>query len=140
MILTKFVADALIRFLQSGMIGDTSKDTTYSKIDQLPPFNLTLLFFNEYGYESYQRILGIELVTDGSTYSIQDMLSEQTISYIAADFTPLLPITSDGKYIPADSANPSTVAQKTVASVWTKASPSLLPSQTQSNPISNPFS
>ena len=33
----------------------------------------------------------MELLTDGTIYSVQDLLTEQTISYMAADFTPLLP-------------------------------------------------
>lgn len=88
LILTKFNSDVLMSFLASGLIRDKSKDSRYLKIDQLPPFNLTLLFTNEQGYVSYQRVLGLEFVTSGSVYSIQDMLSEETVSYVAADFTP----------------------------------------------------
>ena len=78
--MTKFTTDVLYAFLNSGAFtSDLSKDTTYMKVDQLPPFNLTLLFADEYGNTSSQRLLGVELVTSGDVYSIQDMLSEQTI-------------------------------------------------------------
>jgi hypothetical protein len=36
---------------------DLSKDSTYTKVDQLPPFNLTMLFANEYGAISCQGFL-----------------------------------------------------------------------------------
>ena len=93
MIFNKFTKDVLSEFLTSdAFTSDLSKDTDYSKVDQLPAFNLTLLFCDEYGNSSYQRLLGVELLTSGDVYSIQEMLSEQTITFICTDFTPLLPI------------------------------------------------
>lgn len=91
LVLTQFNVDVLYRFL--GMaIKDVSKDTYSSKADQLPPFNLTLLFADEFGHASQRRLLGCDLLTDGTVYSSNDMFSEQTITYMAADFTPLLPL------------------------------------------------
>ena len=84
--------DVLFRFLQAVLPQDFSSDTTYVKVDQLPPFNATILFSDEYGNASYRRLLGLEFVTDGTVYSIHDMLTEQTISTMASDFTPLLPV------------------------------------------------
>jgi hypothetical protein len=94
MIFTKFTLDVLAEFLQTGVTSDLSKDSQYKKIDQLPPFNMTLLFANEYGYVSYQRLLGIDFIDDGSVYASQDAYSESTASYVASDFTPLLPYTT----------------------------------------------
>ena len=117
LVMTKFTTDVLYSFLNSGAFtSDLSKDTTYMKVDQLPPFNLTLLFADEYGNTSSQRLLGVELVTSGDVYSIQDMLSEQTVSYVAADFTPLMPLNKSSLY---GSATGSTVTapQRTVGTV-----------------------
>ena len=83
---------------------DFSKDTPYFKIDQLPPFNVTILFSDEYGHASYRRLLGLEFITDGTVYSIQDMLTEQTFSYMASEFTPLLPVTHGVMFNPTLSA------------------------------------
>ncbi len=66
LILTQFNVDALFRFLQAVLPHDFSKDTTYFKLDQLPPFNATILFSDEYGNASYRRLLGLEFVTDGT--------------------------------------------------------------------------
>ena len=77
---------------------ESSKETPSFQFDQLPPFNFTLLFNDETGYASYQRLLGVRLVSDGVIYSTQDMYSEQTITYMAADLTPLLPLTLSSLY------------------------------------------
>jgi hypothetical protein len=117
LVMTKFTTDVLYAFLISGAFTyDLSKDTTYMKVDQLPPFNLTLLFADEYGNTSSQRLLGVELVTSGDVYSIQDMLSEQTISYVAADFTPLMPLNKSSLY-GAAAGSTVTAPQRTVGTV-----------------------
>ena len=60
LVMTKFTTDVLYSFLNSGAFtSDLSKDTTYMKVDRLPPFNLTLLFADEYGNSSSQRLLGV---------------------------------------------------------------------------------
>lgn len=43
----------------------------------------------------------MRLVSDGLIYSTQDMYTEQTITYLAADLTPLLPLTLSSMYQPA---------------------------------------
>lgn len=102
MVLTQFTVDALYNFLKAGQLSahDLSKDTQYVKVDQLPPFNMTLLFTDEYGNVSYRRVLGVDFVTDGVVYSSNDMLAEQTVSYMASDFTPLLDINSTALFRP----------------------------------------
>lgn len=117
MVMTKFTAEVLMRFLQAGVVNDQSKDSHYMKIDQLPPFNISLIFTNEYGFASYQRILGVEFVTEANIYSVQDMLTEQSITYLAKDFTPLLPLNLSSFYHPAVSS-PSTAKERTVQDVW----------------------
>lgn len=99
-ILTQFTVDSLFRFLQAVLQKDISKDTQYLKVDQLPPLNLTLIFNDEHGHASIRRLLGVEFITDGTVYSIQDMLTEQTISYTAADFTPLVPMNFSSIFSP----------------------------------------
>lgn len=90
-VLTQMTVDVLYRFLQATLWNDTSKDSGFTKVDQLPPFNMTMIWANERGDASYRRVLGVDLLTDGVVYSVNDMLTEQAISYQAADFTPLLP-------------------------------------------------
>lgn len=53
--------------------------------DQLPPLDLTVLFANEYGALSDFRLYGVEFFTDGSVFSIEDLLSEETMNFVCRD-------------------------------------------------------
>lgn len=108
LIMTQGVVDAFLSFLQAVMITDGSKDTTFTKVDQLPPFNITMIFTNEAGYASQRKLFGVKFVTDGVVYSIQDMLTEQTVTWMATDFSPLIPLTLTGLYQPIDSFDQTT--------------------------------
>lgn len=98
LILTQFTADVMLRFLESILQFDTTKDTTYNKVDQLPPLNMSLLFSNEHGFASYQRLLGVRFVMDGAVYSVNDMYTERQITYVASDLCPLMPLTLSALY------------------------------------------
>lgn len=91
LVLTQFTVDVLYKFLQASLWNDTSKDTIYSKVDQIPPLNFTMVFEDELGNASCRRLLGVDIIDDGTIYSVNDALTEQTFVYQATDFTPLLP-------------------------------------------------
>jgi hypothetical protein len=117
-IMTQFTVEVLLRFLQTTLMSDRSKDTHFMKVDQLPPFNITILYSSENGFASFRRLLGVEFVTDGIVYSIQDMISEQTISYMAADLTPLIPLTLSSLYQPGTSTDRTTQREKSVRDLF----------------------
>jgi len=54
-------------------------------IDQIPPFNIIITFNNEYGDVATMGIYGIRIVNEGATFSIDDMIAEQTNTYVASD-------------------------------------------------------
>lgn len=54
-------------------------------IDQIPPFNIIITFNNEYGDVATMGIYGIRMVNEGSTFSVDDLISEQTNTYVAGD-------------------------------------------------------
>lgn len=56
--------------------------------DQIPPFNITLAAANEYGALSVKRILGVELLNEGSGCSIDDIVIEQQYTFVAREMTP----------------------------------------------------
>lgn len=101
MVLTEMSVDVLLSFLQAVIISDNSKDSNITKADQLPPFNITMVFANEDGAASYRRLLGVEFLNDGVVYSVQDLLIERTISWMATDFTPLLPLNVSDLFKPS---------------------------------------
>ena len=55
------------------------------KMDEMPPFDITITIHNEYGQRGSICIYGVEIVDEGQTMSIEDLMTEQTMSYLARD-------------------------------------------------------
>jgi hypothetical protein len=53
--------------------------------DELPPFNVTITFMNEFGYVARMAIYGVTIIDEGQTMSIDDMITENVMSYMARD-------------------------------------------------------
>jgi hypothetical protein len=58
--------------------------------DQLPPFSIVITAANEKGAAAVQVIHGVTLVNYGTTYSVDDLYTEVTYSYVATDVIPLV--------------------------------------------------
>lgn len=63
--------------------------TTTILADELPPFDITVTYANEYGHRSVMRIYGIKLVNEGMVMSINDILTENTYQYVATNISPI---------------------------------------------------
>lgn len=59
--------------------------------DQLPPFDFQVTFLNEYGQSAVLEIYGVKIVTEGQVMSIEDMLTEQTMQYVAKNIKVMTP-------------------------------------------------
>lgn len=64
-----------------GMLGIVKANPNYS--DQIPPFTITLTAMNEYGSVSVMHILGVELINEGSGVSIDDIVTETQMTFVA---------------------------------------------------------
>lgn len=53
--------------------------------DEMPPFDVTVTFMNEYGVGSVLRLYGVTIVDEGQVMSIEDMITENTMSFMARD-------------------------------------------------------
>lgn len=51
--------------------------------DQIPAFNIVLTGVNEDGYAATMSILGVEILNEGYGISIDDLISEQQMTYVA---------------------------------------------------------
>lgn len=51
--------------------------------DQIPPFTITLTSQNEYGSTAVMSILGVELINEGSGISIDDIVTETQMTFVA---------------------------------------------------------
>lgn len=58
-------------------------------VDQIPPFDITILMANETGSMSKMVVYGVELVQEGQTMSVEDLVSESVINYVARHFEPM---------------------------------------------------
>lgn len=51
--------------------------------DEIPPFDITISFLNEYGQSSEMRIYGIEILNEGMGLSIDDITTQKSCSFVA---------------------------------------------------------
>ncbi len=58
--------------------------------DMLPPFDVVVSFANEYGLASKLRIYGCNIVDEGSTMSVDDLVTETTMTYMARGLQPMM--------------------------------------------------
>lgn len=61
--------------------------------DQIPPFDVTITFANEYGQAAVRAIYGIELINEGSGASMDDIQIEESMTYVAREVGPMVPTT-----------------------------------------------
>jgi len=105
MIFTTFDNQALTELMESeelftkaGTVGaniidrdifdDTRIDPSHILIDQLPPFDITLVMANEYGNVSRAALYGVQVQTQGEVLSVQDLISELSVTYSARAYEP----------------------------------------------------
>jgi hypothetical protein len=63
--------------------------------DQIPPFDITITFVNEYGQSAVRSIYGVELLNEGSGASMDDIVIEETMTYVARELGPMYTINTD---------------------------------------------
>jgi hypothetical protein len=86
--------DAFSEIYRPDALHESWADSSTSMfVDQLPPFNIVLVASNELGGIARQVLSGVTLINYGVTYSIDDIYTETTYTYVAEDITPLLPDT-----------------------------------------------
>jgi hypothetical protein len=80
--------------------------------DQIPPFDITITFANEYGQAAVRRIYGVELLNEGSGASMDDIVIEETMTYVAREIGPMY--ATGQPRTPADFTNPTNALDPTV--------------------------
>lgn len=70
---------------------DVSQNFTVTNpwyVDQVPPFDAAIVAVNEYGTAATMRIYGIEILNEGSGFSIDDIVIENQMTYVARTILP----------------------------------------------------
>ena len=63
--------------------------------DQIPPFSIVLTGANEYGSTMWMSIMGVELLNEGAGLSIDDIVNETQMTFVARAVVPWQPKTTD---------------------------------------------
>jgi hypothetical protein len=79
-------------------------------VDAMPPFNILIRAYNEYGAQASAMLMGVKITNFGTTYSVDDMFTESTYNYVAKHY---IPFVSDWK----------TAVQKYIAQIISNANP-----------------
>lgn len=58
--------------------------------DQIPPFDVTITFANEYGQAAKRSIYGCEMLNEGSGASMDDIVIEETMTFVARELGPMI--------------------------------------------------
>lgn len=72
---------------EGGLVGFKQLNVRY--VDQIPPFNITITFANEYGQTAVMRVYGVELINEGSSMSIDDVVTERAATFVARALEPI---------------------------------------------------
>ncbi len=75
--------------LNSSGISMDNLRNQFITLDEMPLFDVHIHLKNEYGNASSILISGITVVDEGQVMSVEDMITENTISYMATDIRPL---------------------------------------------------
>jgi hypothetical protein len=61
-------------------------------VDQIPRFDIVLLFASEYNYVSTMSIYNATILNEGQVMSVDDLITENTCQFVATHLSPLKPI------------------------------------------------
>ena len=57
-------------------------------VDQLPPFDIVIVAANEYGNAASMRIYGIEVLNEGTGFSVDDVVIDNQMTYVCRTILP----------------------------------------------------
>ena len=67
--------------------------------DQIPPFDIVLTAANEYGQVAQMSLRGVEVLNEGSGMSIDDIVTEQQMTFVAREISPWRASATDVKAV-----------------------------------------
>ena len=83
----------------TGALADSWEARGPNYVDQIAPFDISIIAVNEYGRAALMRIYGCEILNEGSGFSIDDIVIENQMTYICRT---ILPWKSMGGWTGAD--------------------------------------
>lgn len=71
---------------------DIAKAATPHYADEVPPFDITISFANEYGQKACMVIYGVEILNEGGGFSIDSIIAEKACTFVARRLDPMVPV------------------------------------------------
>ena len=84
-----FADDIFKDSLASVSRSESRRISTIILPDELPPFDITISYANEYGHTSRMALYGVRLINEGQVMSINDIYTENTYQFVATALEPL---------------------------------------------------
>lgn len=78
----------------AGNISDNYTVSSAWYVDQIPPFDIVVVAANEYGNAASMRIYGVEILNEGSGFSVDDIVIENQMTYVCRTILPWQPLGS----------------------------------------------
>jgi hypothetical protein len=69
-------------------LSDSWQQASAWYVDQILPFDVVIVAANEYGQAATMRVYGIEILNEGSGFSIDDIVIENQMTYVARTILP----------------------------------------------------
>lgn len=60
--------------------------------DEIPPFDITISFANEYGQKAYMVLYGVELLNEGAGFSIDTITAEKACTFVCRRVDSMEPV------------------------------------------------
>lgn len=72
-----------VNLMQNDIPGNWAQPRAPKYSDEVPPFDITINFLNEYGQSSKMTIFGVEILNEGMGMSVDDITTEKACTFIA---------------------------------------------------------
>lgn len=83
----------------SGQIGTVTSNYAVASEphygDEIPPFDITISFQNEYGQAAYMVLYGVEILNEGSGYSVDSLVAEKAATFVARRLDHITPLSEN---------------------------------------------
>jgi len=73
----------------TGTVSNLLRQASPKYADEILPFDITITFANEYGQKAVLVIYGVELLNEGSGYSIDSVTTEKAYTFVARRIDPM---------------------------------------------------
>jgi len=85
------IHERILHELLNTSLGTASENLNleFMTIDELPPLDIFITFENEYGDKSRLGIFGAEFINEGQVMSVSDLITENSVNYVARHISPL---------------------------------------------------